>query len=359
MPLPAFSNLPMSGSNARLFFTQYWDGSIARVYPSSIANSYGWSTITGVDSQGHGDSTLNADFGITSGGNPDYIIEHILDPVGLTAADTAAATTMVDLQNTITFAPSEAPGGIGNQVTMTRLLRSDSAWTGRYPQFEFTTQFANNKLTPNKFYHRFYFKTPANLVDIMARSDGYSAWVEIFAIKSNDSTMNDSRLSIGFIRLNTDTDIRFNSQFDNSGTRFTDGVMDTIQPFWMDRSDEGVIQPGTWYECEFEFKRSDGGKTDLDTGSYDCVLTNLETKARYPIAKRRGSQQLLDADETKHPTLATSASYDPGVYWGYYNYPFTRFMTAVNYTGGKASPDVFTMIFSNGEFWTKAPYILI
>ena len=105
------ANIPVN--SAELFWSCYFDNTIAHVFPTSFSTpSYALGSFTGVDSLGDGASTINASFGVLSGGTPTFMTEHILDEVGITDVSKIAEF------GSITLEPSTAPGGKGKQLVI-------------------------------------------------------------------------------------------------------------------------------------------------------------------------------------------------------------------------------------------------
>jgi len=346
MPLPAFSNIPLHGSNATLLFSMYFNGDIAITTPDNAATIYYYTgAITGSDSNGHGVATINSAFGVT-GSAPVFEVQYIMDDI---LVDHPLADRFTTTIRTSTF-----PGGIGNEIEVNQVARSETEWSGSRPQMEITIELNNSTEAIDEYYCTKMFEVPSNILDIIDRpAGGWSvAWMMVEDVKCGPSTTNDARINIQIIRVNGETGLRLRAQIDDSGVSTITGELNgsgvinglditypggvptaTTPPY--DQTDEGVIVAGEKYRLEYWIKRS-AGRDDLLTGRFVVVLTRLSTGVRYTVINQTGGQ-----------------------FWGYNSHHFKRFFPVILYTGGFPSSGYATIKLSNIEYWTKPPYILV
>jgi len=335
MPLPAFSNFPLQGSNARIIWSSLFNGTIALATPTSGDSLTYTGNVTGADSNSHGVNTLDDAWQIAGG--QAFYAQYLLDAAG------ALSTRFVT-----TSRPSTFVGGIGNEIEIKQVARSATEWSGSLPQCEFVMELSNTYFDTspvNEYYCSKMIRIPSNMIDVLDRPAGVEwtvAWSVIEDVKCGPVATNDARIIINVLKVQGETGLRFRAALDNCGTDTltgvnngiiaglnSDGVIDYGQ------TDESTAVPGKDYKIEYWIKRS-AGREDLTTGRFVAIATRMDTGERFTIINKTGGQ-----------------------FWGYHSHHFKRFFPIIVYTGGFPSSGDYTMVYSNIEYWSFSPYIII
>ena len=332
------------GKGAKLLYTNYLDGTI----------SYGALTAAGLSVQlytqsldygsnrdscgyGYGNSLFNA----LNTPNGVAIRAEIIIASGDVGSPASASD--VDAVWSKSISATDAPGCIGNKLTITQLKRTPAEWNNEKPQYwgmVFYRYQASANAIPQlalpPLCYRFTVKTPTNLADVLY-NPGYNGWMEIFAIKGtlvNDNTQH--RLSIVLNRGNGESGIRVYVRFDlfnkdMSGNNISGGTPTLL---WGMLSDEGAIVPGNHYDFYLYFdQRND--RTDL-TGLTEILV----------IDKTTNTVAFQDS-KTGVPTC------------GYDQANGGRIFLYGLYTGGFPSSGNIVMEYSGCQIWDSMPINLL
>lgn len=278
MALDAF--LP-GGKGPELLYTNYLDGTI----------SYGALTATGTSvtnymqslnygsnrdscGYGYGDALFSA---LNTPSGVDLRAENII-----AAGDVGSPASTADVAAvwSKSISATDAPGCIGNKLTITQLKRTPAEWNNETPQYWgmifYRYNVATHALPP--LCYRFTVKIPTNFADVLD-NPGSRGWAELWAIKGTlDNGNNQHRISITLIRENGESGIRvyvrfdlFNKHMDGTAISGSGGPV----LLWGMMSDEGVIVPGNHYDFYLYFDQRNS-RTDL-TGVTKILVIDKTT----------------------------------------------------------------------------------
>lgn len=268
------------GKGSELLYTNYLDGTI----------SYGALTATGTSvtnymqslnygsnrdscGYGYGDALFNA---LNTPSGVDLRAENII-----AAGDVGSPASTADVAAvwSKSISATDAPGCIGNKLTITQLKRTPAEWNNETPQYWgmifYRYNVSTNALPP--LCYRFTVKTPTNLADVIY-NPGSRGWMEIFAIKGTlDNANTQHRLSIVLNRENGESGIRVYVRFDlfnkdMNGNDISGGAPTLL---WGMLSDEGAIVPGNHYDFYLYFDQRNN-RADL-TGLTEILVIDKTT----------------------------------------------------------------------------------
>ena len=332
------------GKGAKLLYTNYLDGTISYGALTKAPDSDAFYTETldsysNRDSCGYGYGTalfsaLNTPNGV------DLRSENII-AAGDVGSPASSADVAAVWSKSITA--TDAPGCIGNKLTITQLKRTPAEWNnGSTPQYWGMVFYRYNasahaipQLALPPLCYRFTVKTPTNLADVLY-NPGYNGWMEIFAIKGTLVNANTQhRLSIVLNRGNGESGIRVYVRFDlfnkdMNGNNISD---DTPTLLWGMLSDEGAIVPGNHYDFYLYFDQRNN-RTDL-TGLTEILV----------IDKTTNTVAFQDS-KTGVPTC------------GYDQANGGRIFFYGLYTGGFPSSGNIVMEYSGCQIWDSMPVVI-
>ena len=327
------------GKGAKLLYTNYLDGTISygALTKAPYSNTLYTETLNSYsnrDSCGYGYgnalfSALNSALGV------DLRSENII-----AAGDVGSPASTADVAAvwSKSISATDAPGCIGNKLTITQLKRTPAEWNNETPQYWcmvfYRYNVATNALPP--LCYRFTVKTPTNLADVIY-NPGSRGWMEIFAIKGTlDNANIQHRLSIALNRGDGESGIRVYVRFDlfnkdMNGNNISGGAPTLL---WGMLSDEGAIVPGNHYDFYLYFDQRNN-RTDL-TGLTEILV----------IDKTTNTVAFQDS-KTGVPTC------------GYDQANGGRIFFYGLYTGGFPSSGNIVMEYSGCQIWDSMPINLL
>lgn len=268
------------GKGAKLLYTNYLDGTIsygaltaAGLSVTNYTQSLNYGGNRDSCGYGYGDSLFSA---LNTPSGVDLRAENIIasGDVG-----SPASTSDVAAVWSKSISATDAPGCIGNKLTITQLKRTPAEWNNETPQYWgmvfYRYNVGTNALPP--LCYRFTVKTPTNLADVIY-NPGSRGWMEIFAIKGTlDNANNQHRVSIVLNRENGESGIRVYVRFDlfnkdMNGNDISGGAPTLL---WGMLSDEGAIVPGNHYDFYLYFDQRNN-RTDL-TGLTEILVIDKTT----------------------------------------------------------------------------------
>lgn len=275
---------------AKLLYTNYLDGTISygALTKDPLSDAFYTETLNSYsnrDSCGYGYGS--ALFSALNCPGVDLRSENII-AAGDVGSPASTADVAAVWSKSITA--TDAPGCIGNKLTITQLKRTPAEWNNETPQYWGMVFYRYNvatKALPPLCY-RFTVKTPTNLADVIHNHNtGYKGWMEIFAIKGTlDNANTQHRLSIQLIREIGESGIRVYVRFDlfnkdMNGNNISGG---TPALLWGMLSDEGAIVPGNHYDFYLYFdQRND--RTDLSGVTKILVIDRTANTVAFQDSK--------------------------------------------------------------------------
>ena len=247
------------GKGAKLLYTNYLDGTISygALTKAPYSNTLYTETLNSYSNRdscgyGYGHSLFSA---LNTPSGVDLRAENII-----AAGDVGSPASTADVAAvwSKSISATDAPGCIGNKLTITQLKRTPAEWNNESPQYWcmvfYRYNVATNALPP--LCYRFTVKTPTNLADVLY-NPGYNGWMEIFAIKGTlDNANTQHRLSIVLNRGNGESGIRVYVRFDLFNKRMDGTTIPGVtvpELLWGMLSDEGAIVPGNHYDFYLYF----------------------------------------------------------------------------------------------------------
>ena len=324
------------GKRAKLLYTNYLDGTISYGALTKASNTLYTETLNYGSNRdscgyGYGDSLFSA---LNTPSGVDLRAENII-----AAGDVGspASTSDVAAVWSKSISATDAPGCIGNKLTITQLKRTPAEWNNETPQYWgmvfYRYMVGTNALPP--LCYRFTVKTPTNLADAIY-NPGSRGWMETFAIKGTlDNANNQHRLGIMLNRGNGESGIRVYVRFDlfnkdMSGNNISGGTPTLL---WGMLSDEGAIVPGNHYDFYLYFDQRNN-RTDL-TGLTEILV----------IDKTTNTVAFQDS-KTGVPTC------------GYDQANGGRIFFYGLYTGGFPSSGNIVMEYSGCQIWDSMPVVI-
>lgn len=255
------------GKGAKLLYTNYLDGTISYGALTKASDTLYTETLNNYSNRdtcgyGYGNALFSALNCALSG--VDLRSENII-----AAGDVGSPASTADVAAvwSKSISATDAPGCIGNKLTITQLKRTPTEWNNETPQYWgmvfYRYNVATNALPP--LCYRFTVKTPTNLADVIY-NPGSRGWMEIFAIKGTlDNANNQHRVSIVLNRENGESGIRVYVRFDLFNKRMDGTTIPGVtvpELLWGMMSDEGAIVPGNHYDFYLYFDQRNS-RTDL------------------------------------------------------------------------------------------------
>lgn len=267
------------GKGAKILYTNYLDGTISYGALTKASNTLYTETLNNYSNRdtcgyGYGSALFSALNSALSG--VDLRSENII-----AAGDVGSPASTADVAAvwSKSISATDAPGCIGNKLTITQLKRTPAEWNNETPQYWgmvfYRYNVGTNVLPP--LCYRFAVKIPTNFADVIY-NPGSRGWMEIFAIKGTlDNANNQHRLSIVLNRENGESGIRVYVRFDlfnkdMSGNNISDGTPTLL---WGMLSDEGAIVPGNHYDFYLYFDQRNN-RADL-TGLTEILVIDKTT----------------------------------------------------------------------------------
>lgn len=349
MPLPAFSNISLSGANARLKWATYFGAgqALGAGVEQSPPNRKFVKTFTGTDAVTGFNATDITDF---FGANAAISLTFLTERVG---TDSEFVTVIQS-----TDCPAVPPGSQELYLTASNVARDPAVLS--YPQGYLLltrSRVAPATLAPEltKVYHSAYFKTPSNLKSMLKYPTSTSNYYSIIDWKTGgyglDAGIGDFRILVSIMENPANT-LYWRVAADNNANGAGYGSIAAVSTYWATPStpQDDSIAENEWYKIEIEVTRPEliwtrtgaGGSTDayeqdITTGRTKAVVTRVSTGVRQTICDQTG-----------------------GRHSGNENLPWARFFNGILYTGGGAGDGAGvcqTAAWTGLEFWDKAPYV--
>lgn len=319
--------------SAKLLHTHLYDGTLTIPALADLSKSgpvFYYAQWSGDDSRGFDSSAdINAAFDTTSSYcRTEVIITNTPPKSPDTGAGDVVADTAADLAEvyTVSYAPNDMPGGIGNKIILQQLKRSCNEWGVSTPQIWSHIIGRNDWATKQipALLYSFQVRIPTNIADIMdRRGSSLPEWCEELFLKTHDDNAHtDSRIAVKLYRDGVTRALKFEALCDLF-VKDLAGTDKSFMTLWSLKSADDTLIGGDAYRIDLYFKPP-SGISDV-SGELQILITNLSKNV------------VAMADSITDITMC-----------GFYSYNFARVAFAPIYTGG--FPPSGNITFEYGNF---------